>query len=145
MIIKFFIWMLILAYFHARQEGEIEGKAGWARHLPTFRISTFITKLLLNKEITGYHIFLLLMFLTIFHVPFLFIPFTLKIECQILGLMSFYWVIEDFLFFLVNPHYPFKKFLKKNIEWHKRWFLGLPYTYWWGIIIGGILLWIGRP
>ena len=65
MIIKFFIWMLILAYFHARQEGEIEGKAGWARHLPTFRISTFITKLLLNKEITGYHIFLLLMFLYI--------------------------------------------------------------------------------
>jgi hypothetical protein len=143
MIIKIIIWIFILAYLHARQETEIEGKAGWARHLPTFRINIFITKLLLAKELTGYHIFLLLMFLTIFHLPLLFIPFTLEIEYIILGLMSFYWVLEDFLFFIVNPHYRFKNFKKGKISWHKRWFLGLPTSYWWGMIIGITLLILG--
>ena len=89
MTIKIIIWMLILAYFHAKQETEIEGKAGWARHLPTFRINIFLTKLLLGKEITGYHIYMLLMFLVMFHLPYLFIPFTIKTELTIIGCMSF--------------------------------------------------------
>ena len=145
MIIKIFFWMIVLAFFHALQEREIEGKAGWARHLPTFRINVFITKLLIGKEITGYHIFMLLMFLIIFHLPLLFISINLKNELIILGLLSYYWVIEDFLFFIVNPHYRFKNFKKVKISWHKRWFLGLPITYWWGMIIGtGLLILGGR-
>jgi hypothetical protein len=136
--------MLLLAYLHARQETEIEGKAGWARHLPTFRINIFIIKLLLNKELTGYHVFMLLMFLTIFHLPLIFIPFTLKTECIILGFMSFYFIIEDFLFFVVNPHFGLKNFKKGKISWHKRFLGFLPYSYWWGIIIGTVLLILGR-
>jgi len=144
MLIKIIIWMLILAYLHARQETEIEGNAGWARHLPTFRINVFITKLLIGKEITGYHIFMLLMFLVIFHLPLLFIPLTLKNECMIVGLMNIYWVIEDFLFFIVNPHFTLKNFCKEKICWHKRWILGLPVSYWVAIIIGVILIFLGR-
>lgn len=146
MIIKITIWMIILAYFHACQEREIEGKAGWARHLPTFRINIFITKLLLAKEITGYHLYMLLMFLTIFHLPFLFIPISIKNEMILLGLMSYYWVIEDFLFFIVNPHFGIKKFKKGSISWHKRWciFNLIPVSYFWGIFLGTILLILGR-
>jgi hypothetical protein len=140
------IWMLILAYLHAKQETEIEGKAGWARHLPTFRINVFITKLLIGKEITGYHIYMLLMFLIIFHLPLLFIPFTWKNECIVMGLISVYWVIEDFLFFIVNPHFTLKNFCKSKICWHKRWCLWnlMPVSYIWGIIVGSILLILGR-
>jgi hypothetical protein len=146
MILKIFIWILILAYFHSRQETEIEGKAGWARHLPTFRISVFITKLFLAKEITGYHIYLLLMFLTIFHGIFLFIPFTMKNEFIVLGLLNYYWVLEDFLFFIVNPHFGISKFRKGCISWHKRWciFNLIPVSYFWGLIIGTGLLILGR-
>lgn len=146
MIIKMFVWMIILAYFHACQETEIEGKAGWARHLPTFRISVFITKLLFAKEITGYHIYMLLMFLTIFHLPILFIPFNLKLECQIIGLLCFYWTIEDFIFFLVNPHFGIQRFRKGCISWHKRWciFNLIPVSYFWAIILGTLLLYLGR-
>jgi len=141
MILKIFIWMFILALFHSLQETQIEGKAGWARHLPTFRISTFITKLLLNKEITGYHIFMLIMWIIIFHGIYLFLPFSLKTEFTIFGLLSWYFVIEDFLFFLVNPHYGIKKFRPGLIPWHNRWvFNFIPITYAWGIIIGIFLL-----
>lgn len=145
MLIKSLLFIFVLAYLHARQETEIEGKAGWARHLPTFRINIFITKLFLAKELTGYHIFMLLMFLTIFHVPFIFIPFTLKMEFIILGLMSYYWIIEDFLFFVVNPHFGLKKFCKKYISWHKRWCIYnlIPVSYVTGIIIGTVLLILG--
>jgi len=142
--IKIFIWMVILAYFHALQETQIEGKAGWARHLPTFRISVFITKLLLNKEITGYHIFLLSMYVIIFHGIYLFQPYTLKTELIIFGLLNWYFVIEDFLFFIVNPHYGISKFKKGYISWHRRWLFNfIPISYVWGIIIGTFLLWIG--
>jgi hypothetical protein len=136
--------MIILALFHSLQETQIEGKAGWARHLPTFRISTFITKLLLNKEITGYHIFMLLMYITIFHGIYLFNPWTLKTEFTIFGLLSWYFIIEDFLFFLVNPHYGISKFKKGSISWHRRWILRyIPVSYIWGTIVGTILLLIG--
>jgi hypothetical protein len=48
------------------------------------------------------------------------------------------------MWFIFNPHYTLKRFRKRNIEWHSRWFMGLPYTYWWGGIIGTILLILGR-
>jgi hypothetical protein len=143
MIIKIFIWMIILAFLHALQETQIEGNAGWARHLPTFRISTFVTKLLLNKEITGYHIFMLSMWIVIFHGIYLFQPINVKTELTILGLLNWYFIIEDFLFFVVNPHYGIKKFKKGHISWHKRFFCFLPVSYWWGMIIGTGLLILG--
>lgn len=143
MIFKIFIWMIVLAFFHSLQEIQIEGKAGWARHLPTFRISTFITKLLIGKEITGYHLFMLLMWIIIFHGIYLFQSFNLKTELIILGLLNWYFIIEDFLFFIINPHYGIKKFKKSNISWHKRFFCFLPISYWWGMIIGTMLLVLG--
>ena len=144
MLFKAFIWMIVLAYLHAWQETQIEGKSGWAKHLPTFRINVMLTKLLIGKHITGYHIFLLAMFITIFHGVFLFLPWSLRTEALVFGLFSLYFVIEDFMFFVVNPHYPLKNFKRGKIEWHRRWFCKLPVSYWWGIIIGVFLLWIGK-
>jgi hypothetical protein len=143
--IKIFIWMIILALFHACQEREIEGKNGWARRLPTFRINIFLTKILIGKEITGYHIFMLLMWIIIFHGIFLFTSFTIKTEAIILGLLSYYWVIEDFLFFIVNPHYRLMNFRPGKIKWHRRWvFNFIPVSYAWGLIIGTALLLYGK-
>lgn len=143
MILKLVIWMIFLAFFHAKQEIEIEGKNGWARNLPTFRINNRLTRILIAKELTGYHIFMLLMFLLIFHLPLFFIRVSIQNECILLGLMSFYWVIEDFLFFIFNPHFGIKKFRKKYISWHKRFLFGIPYSYYSGLIIGGILIYLG--
>jgi len=142
--IKYYIWLIILAFFHSLQEIQIEGKnGGWARHLPTFRINVFLTNILLGKGLSGYHLFMLLMFITIFHGIFLFEQWSWKLEALSFGLLSFYFVIEDFLWFVFNKHYGIKKFRKGKINWHKRWMLGLPTSYWWGIIIGVLLVYLG--
>lgn len=142
--IKYYIFTIILAVITALQEIQIEGRWGWAKLLPTFRINVFFRKLLGGKALTGYHIFLLLLFITVFHGLFINELGTWKIESTIFGLVSWFFVIEDVLWFIFNPHYTFKRFRKKTIEWHNRWFMGLPISYWWGMIIGTTLLLIGR-
>lgn len=144
MIIKIIIWIVILAIFHSLLEIQVEGgKSGWARHLPTFRINNFLIKLIIGKELTGYHVFMLGMFITIFHGIFLFEQWTIKTELQVWGWYSIYFVVEDFLWFIFNKHYRLKNFRKGRISWHKRWFLGLPVSYWIGILGGILLLIIG--
>lgn len=141
--IKYYLFTLILAFFTALEEIQIEGKDGWAAHLPTFRINVFFRKLLGGKSLTGYHIFLLLNHIIIFHGLFINELGTWKTEYKIFGLISFFFVLEDAIWFFMNKHYTIKKFLKKEIEWHKRWVFGLPLTYWWGMILGTFLLWMG--
>jgi len=43
---------------------------------------------------------------------------------------NLFWVVEDLLWFLLNPHYGWRKFNQSQVWWHKRWFLGLPVDYW---------------
>lgn len=142
--IRYYIYTLILSMVLALWEIQIEGKWGWAKLLPTFRINVFFKKLLGGKALTGYHIFLLLTYIIVFHGLFINELGTWKTEYRAIGLLSIFFVLEDVFWFIFNPHYTFKRFRKKTIEWHSRWFLGLPYTYWWGIIIGIILLYLGR-
>lgn len=140
---KYYIFTIILAIITALWEIQVEGKEGWAKLLPTFRINVFFRKLLGGKPLTGYHIFLLSLFVTVFHGLFINELGSWKIEATIFGLVSWFFVIEDSLWFLFNPHYTWKKFRKQEIEWHNRWFIGLPISYWWGIILGTLLLIIG--
>lgn len=143
MFIKLIIWSVIMAIIHALWEIQIEGTDGWARKLPTFRINVFISKLLFGKELTGYHIFMLLLFVTIFHAPFLFADFSFKTEMIVIGFLSCYFVLEDFLWFCFNKHYTIKRFKKGKISWHRRWAFGLPVSYWWGTILGISLIYFG--
>jgi hypothetical protein len=69
--IKYYIFTLILAIITALWEIQVEGRWGWAKLLPTFRINVFFRKLLGGKALTGYHIFLLLLFVTVFHELFI--------------------------------------------------------------------------
>lgn len=143
--IKFIVFLLILAALHAKLELMIEGKkAGWALKLPCWRVDNKFTQLILGKEITGYHFWMLIMYIVIFHSPYLFIPITLKHELLIMGFFSWYWIAEDWFWFLENNLYGFKNFKPGRIFWHKRWIWFLPVSYAWGIIIGTILLLIGR-
>ena len=141
--IKYYIYTLILAIITALWEIQVEGKWGWAKLLPTFRINVFFRKLLGGKSLTGYHIYLLFLFIAVFHGLFINELGLYKTEFKTFGLLNWFFVIEDALWFLLNPYYTWKRFRKQQIEWHRRWFLGLPYSYWWGIIIGTILLYLG--
>ena len=142
--IKEYIFTIFLAIITSLWEIQVEGKEGWAKQLPTFRINVFFRKLLGGKPLTGYHIFLLLLFLLVFHGLFINELGTWKVESNIFGLLCWFFVIEDVMWFIFNPHYTLKRFKSKHIEWHCRWFMGLPYSYWWGMIAGTILLLVGR-
>ena len=137
-------YLLLLALIHAKLELMAEGKSGWGLNFPCWRINNKLINLLINKELTGYHFWMCLMFLLLFHSPFLFMTWTFKKELTALGLFFWYWVIEDFLWFVESKHYGLRNFKKGRIYWHKRWKLGLPISYWWSIIIGVILLILGR-
>jgi hypothetical protein len=143
--IKITIFLLFLAALHAQLELQIEGKkAGWALKLPCWRVNNKFTQLILGKEITGYHFWLLIMYVVIFHSPYLFIPLTLKNELLILGFFCWYWIAEDWFWFLENSLYGLKNFKPGRIFWHKRWIWFLPVSYACGICIGTVLLIIGR-
>ena len=137
------LYLLVLAALHAKMELMSEGKGGWGLNFPCWRINNRIINLLINKELTGYHFYMCLMFLLLFHSPFLFIDWSLKRESLCFGFYFLYWLVEDILWFIENPYYSLRNFKKGRISWHKRWFAGLPVSYWWGMIIGTVLLLIG--
>ena len=44
--------------------------------------------------------------------------------------MIFFWVIEDFLWFVLNPHYGLRKFKPQFIWWHAHsWLWIMPRDY----------------
>lgn len=125
----------------AALEVQIEGKHGWAADLPTFRLK----KKMGEKPITGYHIFIILFTLIIFHFPLFFASWSWKKEALLFGVFISMWTLEDFLWFVLNPHYGLTKFNKNNkdIWWHKSWFAGVPSFYWALFPIGIILIALG--
>ena len=133
-------YLIVLALLHARLEIMIEGKSGWALRLPCWRINNQITKFILGKELTGYHLWTIVVFFFIFHSSFLFIIWNIKKELLTLGLFCWYWLAEDFFWFIESKHYGFKNFKKGRIFWHKRWILRIPVSYWIGAIIGTLLI-----
>jgi len=125
----------------AALEIQIEGKDGWAAKLPTFRLKKKIGV----KPITGYHLFIILFTLIIFHFPLFFACWSWKKEILLLGVFIFMWTLEDFLWFVLNPHYVLSKFNKSNpdIWWHKSWFAGVPAFYWFLFPLAVILITLG--
>lgn len=138
-----FIYTIVFAFIFALLEIQVEGRDGWCKKLPTFRINVVFKKLLGGKPLTGYHLYMILLFTTIFHAMLHHDGLSIKTEAHVFGLLCWFFVIEDALWFILNPHYTWKRFRKHQIEWHNRWVCGLPLTYWWGSIIGTMLLFIG--
>ena len=138
------IYLICLATLLAKLELMIEGSRwGWAHKLPCWRKSNKVIEFFLGKELTGYHFWLVSMFFFIFHGAFLFDSWTINKEFILLGTFSIFWVIEDWVWFLLNDYYGLKNFKKGRIFWHKRWFFGLPNSYWGAILIGSIFLILG--
>ena len=115
--IKTFLYLLFIACIHAQLEIMIEGKEGWAKKLPCWRLNVFVIKVLLGKELTGYHFYLMILFISLFHGILLVTPWTFGKELLVTGSFFWYWIFEDFLWFLANKHYGLKSFRKGKIKW----------------------------
>lgn len=126
--IIFFLALLWLSFVMAKLEINIEGQYGWAEKLPTKRLSSnhWISKLVFGgRPATGYHLWLSILIFSLLHTVYLFYPFTWQIELKIVSFFILFWMIEDFLWFVLNSAYGLKNFKPEKIWWHR--------NNWWGI------------
>ncbi len=138
-------WICLLGFFFANVEIQIEGDAGWAADLPTWRIESGWALDLFwgGRPLTGYHAWVFSFMFLIFHVPvFVFSKWNWRIEARLLGCIQLFWIVEDFLWFVLNPAFGFSKFHQDLIPWHKQWFWFMPVDYWTFTVLGCALLWI---
>jgi len=125
-------WIVLLAALFAQVEIQIEGPHGWATDLPTWRLTSVPSLQLLfgGREITGYHVFVFTFMLAVFHLPLAFSgDFSLRIEARILGSLMLFWILEDVLWFVMNPAYGLARLTPQAAPWHPHWALGVPVDY----------------
>jgi hypothetical protein len=130
----FIAYFLILAVFYAKLEISIEGRFGYAEKLPCrkWRLKGPLRRIIGDRRyLAEYHLWMLIVLLLFFQLPLWFTGWGFwRMELFVLGLFVIFLVLEDFLWFLLNPHYGLRKFKRGLIWWHPNWFLGLPSFYW---------------
>jgi hypothetical protein len=132
--LSFVLSVLAAAALFALLEIQIEGEAGWAAALPTWRLDNRWTRLVMgSRALTGYHLYVHLFILVVLHLPFTLsiAPFTLAAELRILAFLALFWIVEDFLWFVLNPRYGVSGFTRERAWWHApSWWWIAPREYW---------------
>jgi hypothetical protein len=81
--------------------------------------------------------------LLVFHLPAVMLStWSWRLEARIFGAVAIFWIIEDALWFVLNPAYGLAKFSPQNIPWHKHWFSFMPTDYWTFSLAGLVLIFI---
>ena len=144
-IVALVLGVAVLALCFANVEIQIEGPDGWAAKLPvTFRVERhWLLELFWGgRPMTGYHAWVFTFMALVFHFPLLIVwRFTLKLEARILASLMIFWIVEDFLWFLLNPAYGLGRLLSRQVPWHRHWLLGLPTDYWSFTLVAAGLYW----
>ncbi|MBD3156239.1 hypothetical protein GF369_00260 [Candidatus Peregrinibacteria bacterium] len=130
-----YLFLIVLTL--AALEVQIEGKHGWMKKIPTWRVKSKIFGFFMGgKELTGYLFYTLLLLILFFHFPFLGgATWSFAAEIEIISLLVLFSVFWDFLWFIINPYYGIKRFKKQYVYWHTQWFLGVPLDYIRGIAV----------
>jgi hypothetical protein len=136
-------WVALLALFFAQVEIQIEGAAGWAAGLPTWRIEQhwLLDIFWGGRPMTGYHAWVFPFVALAFHLPvFVAGRWSWRLEMRIVAAVMLFWVIEDALWFVLNPAFGVAKLAPAHVPWHKHWWGPLPLDYWVSGAIGLVLL-----
>lgn len=137
--------LLAAASTFALLEIQIEGEHGWAAALPTWRVSNRWTRAILGaRAVTGYHVYFHLLTLILAHLPWALslATFSWAGELRIIAFIILFWLLEDFLWFVLNPKWGLAGFRRERIPWHApNWWWIMPRDYW---IFGpaGLLLYV---
>jgi hypothetical protein len=136
-------WVIVMAFFFANAEIQIEGGSGWATSLPTWRIekSVWLDLFWGGRAMTGYHAWVFSFMALMFLAP---LAFNGRWKLRDLGLalagLIVFWICEDFLWFIVNPAFGWARFNPVNAFWHKHWMWGAPVDYWIGLAVTVLIL-----
>jgi hypothetical protein len=133
--LAYLLFVGVLAALFAQVEIQVEGAAGWAGNLPTWRKTPEewpILKLLWGgRPMTGYHFYVFPFMALIFHLPILFSwRWSVSLEARCLASVMMFWIVEDILWFAMNPAFGLGNFKEGAVAWHPHWILGLPVDYW---------------
>jgi hypothetical protein len=142
----FFGFLGLTAWLFALLEIQIEGRHGWAEKLPTWRIDNRWIRAWLRKPLTGYHLYAQGFVVMVAHAPFglNLAPWNATSEMRILAFVVLFWVLEDFLWFVCNDAYGFRRFTPRHISWHRdSWWWVAPRDYWIGVPVGLVLYLLG--
>ncbi len=124
----------VVAWVFALVEIHVEGRHGWAANLPTWRIENRWTRIFYgSRALTGYHLYVQLFVTLLLHAPYALglVRPGWAVEARILSFAILFWVVEDFLWFVINPAFGIRKFAAKHIPWHApTWWLFMPRDYW---------------
>jgi hypothetical protein len=141
-------WVALMAFFFAQVEVQIEGAAGWATALPTWRIEQhwLLDIFWGGRPMTGYHAWVFSFMALAFLAPLAFNGRWRRGDALLaLAGLSLFWVVEDFLWFLLNPAWGWQRFGPAHIPWHTRWLGGAPVDYWLGLLgCAALLTWRQR-
>ena len=143
----YFIGVLAAAGCFALIEIQIEGPAGWAANLPTWRLrNRWLNRLFPGRPLTGYHLWIVVFIALVAHLPYAFgLPWTWRGELRAVAFILFFWVLEDFLWFVLNPHFGLRRFRPRHIAWHREsWWWIAPRDYWIGLILAITLYVVSR-
>lgn len=126
--VLFFGAVLLASFLYAHFEIQIEGPHGWAEKLPTWKFSNRLTNLVFGgRPITGFHFYSQTFLLLMVHLPFIVTAaWSLAMELRCLSFYLLFWILEDFLWFAMNPAFGLSKFSPEHIWWHRR--------AWWGFM-----------
>ena len=139
-------FVVVLAFFFALVEIHIEGDAGWAANLPTWRIEDhwLLDIFWGGRAMTGYHAWVFPFITLFFHFPLCFLPqWSWQLEARVVASIMLFWIMEDYLWFVFNPAFGWKRFRPEHATWHKHWICGAPVDYWIFSVIGAMLFWFG--
>jgi hypothetical protein len=134
------------ALLFAAVEIEIEGDHGWAERLPTwFRVTPLYARayglFMRGKPLTGYHLVMFVLPLWSFHIGFVSgIPGSWTREATALSAYVLWVVIWDFLWFLLNPRFGWRRFRKNEVWWHGRTWIGrFPVDYYSAAVVSFLI------
>jgi hypothetical protein len=145
MIIGYLVFMVFMALILALWEIQIEGKDGWAANSPGWRIEKgWLVRITGGRPITGYHFYMIIFMISLVHLPLFFVTWGWRLECLLIGFYLGMVLVEDFLWFVLNPYYGIKSFRKGKIWWHKTWWGPVPSLYWILLVIVIVLVYFGR-
>lgn len=125
-------FVVVLAFFFAQVEIQIEGSAGWAANLPTWRVERhwLLDIFWGGRPMTGYHAWVFSFMALVFHLPSVLLGrWSWQIELRILGALALFWICEDWFWFVFNDAYGVARFAPEFAPWHKYWVLGVPADY----------------
>jgi hypothetical protein len=66
---------------------------------------------------------------------------SLQLEARAMACAMLFWVLEDYLWFVLNPAFGWRRFKPEFVPWHKRWVMWVPVDYWFFSAGGTLLYW----